>query len=104
MKPDKGVGIFYFRFLLTISEKCLIFLMAKQNLKLSCNEISAKREVTLNNLVRKILRNGNLTDKLCKDLYSVSGRPSIMHGLPKIHMQNILLRPIISSIGIFSYK
>ena len=30
--------------------------------------------------------------------------PGIMYGLPKTHKQNILLHPIISSIGRFSYK
>ena len=49
-------------------------------------------------------RNGNLTDKLYKDLYSVGARLGIMYGLPKIHKQNIRLRPIISSFGTFSYK
>ena len=54
--------------------------------------------MTLNNLHRKVLRNGNLTDKLYKDLYSIGARPGIMYDLPKIHKQSI------SSIGTFSYK
>ena len=45
-----------------------------------------------------------MTDKLYKDLYSVGARPGIMYGLPKTHKQNVPLRPIISSIGTFSYK
>ena len=42
------------------------------------NDISAKREVTLNNLLRKIFKNGNLTDKLYKDLYFVGARPGVL--------------------------
>ena len=45
-----------------------------------------------------------MTDKLYKYLYSVGARPVIMYGLPKIHKQNIPLRPIISPIGTFSSK
>ena len=39
-----------------------------------------------------------------KELYSIGARSGIMYGLPKTHKQNIPLRPIISSIGTFSYK
>ena len=45
-----------------------------------------------------------MNDKLYKDLYSVGARPGITYGLPKTHKQNVPLRPIISSIGTFSYK
>ena len=45
-----------------------------------------------------------MTEKLYKDLYFVGARPGIMYGLPKTYKQNVPLRPIISSIGTFSYK
>ena len=75
----------------------------KTKFKLCCDNISAKREVTLNNLLHKILRNGNLNDKFYKDLYSVGARPGIMYNLPEIHKQNIPLRPITSSILVLFY-
>ena len=85
-------------------QKMFNILNDKTKFKLCCNDIFANREVTLNNLLHKILRNGNLTDKLYKDLYSIGARPCIIYGLPKNQKQNIPLRPILSSIGTFSYK
>ena len=76
----------------------------KTKFKLCCNDLFAKREVAFNNSLRKILRNGNLTDKLYKDLYPIGTRPGIMYGLSQIHKQNISLRSILSSVGTFSYK
>ena len=103
MKPDKGVGVVILNSI-DYKRKMYDILNDKTKFTICSNDISAKREVTLNNLLRKILKNGNLTDKLYKDLYSVGARPGIMYGLPKTHKQNVPLRPIISSIGTFSYK
>ena len=94
MKPNEGVGVVISNSV-DYKQKMFDILTDKTKFKLCCNDMSAKREVILNNLLRKILRNGNLTDKLYKDLCSVGARPSIMYGLPKIHKQSIPLRPIL---------
>ena len=103
IKPDKGVGVVILN---SIYYKRKMYDILNDKIKFTkcSNNVSAKREVTSNNLLRKILKNGNLTDKLYKDLYSVGARPGIMYGLPKTHKQNVPLRPIIISIGTFSYK
>ena len=101
MKPDKGVGVVILNST-DYKRKMYDILNDKTKFTKCSNDISAKREVTLNNLLCKILKNGNLTNKLNKDLYSVGARPGII--LLKTHKQNVPLRPIISSIGTFSYK
>ena len=53
----------------------------------------------------KHLRN----DKLLNDdqynfMYPSGSRPGILYGLPKVHKQNVPLRPILSAIGTCGYK
>ena len=55
-------------------------------------------------MLRKISKNGCISEQMFKELYSVDARPGIMCDKPKTHKQNILLRPIISSFGKFSHK
>ena len=101
IKPDKGVGVVILNSI-DYKRKMYDILSDKTKFTKCSNDKSTKREVTLNYLLCKILKNGNLTDKLYKDLYSVGARPGIMYGLPKTHKQNVPLRPIISSICTFS--
>ena len=57
----------------------------------------------LNRILRKLLKQGYITRKICDDLFVSGSRPGFFYGLPKIHKPNAPLRPIISGVGTFCH-
>ena len=54
-------------------------------------------------ILRTIKTQGGLSDTTYKRLYPTSAVPSKFYGLPKIHKQGTLLRPIVSSTNAVTY-
>ena len=46
----------------------------------------------------------NLMTRSVQFMYPSVSRPGILYGLPKVHKQNVPLRPILSAIGTCGYK
>ena len=61
-----------------------------------------KLEDKLNRILRSIKDVMGTT--VYSDCYASGSRPGRLYGLPKIHKANVPMRPIISSIGTFSYN
>ena len=56
------------------------------------------------NILRSIKSEGRLEDHIYKKMYPTGASSPKLYGLPKIHKQNIPLRPIVSSQGSVSYE
>ena len=56
------------------------------------------------NTLRKWKRNGSISDKLYWKLYPELEEPQKCYGTLKIHKNNTLLRPIVSSCGSITYN
>ena len=56
------------------------------------------------NLLKSIKSKGGITDELYKRLYPTGAGSPKFYGLPKIHKPGMPLRPIVSSIGAFTYQ
>ena len=103
VKPNKAIGVAILNTIDYKNKMCDI-LNNKTKFNVRHNDFSSKREVILNNLLRKISKNGCISKHMYKELYSIDAGPKIMYGLPKTHKQNIPSRPIISSIDTFLIK
>ncbi len=53
---------------------------------------------------RKTKKDHRLPDQVCTNITPSGSRAGVMYGLPKIHKENIPVRPIISAIGTYNYK
>ena len=45
-----------------------------------------------------------ISEQLYQELSPIGFRPGILYGLPKVHKNNILLRPILSCVRTYSYN
>ena len=61
-------------------------------------------EDKINRNLKKLKDRNALTEDEYKQIYATGTSPGIMYGLPKIHKQNIPLRPILSSTNTPNYK
>ena len=55
------------------------------------------------NILKKVKAESGMQDNTYKKMYPTGASPPKFYGLPKIHKKNILLRPMVSSIGSVSY-
>ena len=55
------------------------------------------------NILRRIKTATGMQDNIYKKIYPTGASPPKFYGLPKIHKKNILLRPIVCSIGSVAY-
>ena len=37
-------------------------------------------------------------------IYTAGAKPGVLYGLPKVHKENLPIRPIISAIGTYNYN
>ena len=65
------------------------------------NDTLDTNENKLNRVLRKLLKQGHITNDLYNELFVSGSRPGFYYGLPKIHKPNAPLRPIISGVGTF---
>ena len=61
-------------------------------------------EDKLNRFLKKMHDNNHINETEYKRLYSTGSNPGIMYGLPKVHKNNIPLRPVLSSFKTHNYK
>ncbi|CAM4831585.1 unnamed protein product [Rotaria magnacalcarata] len=62
-----------------------------------------KREKLLNDLLKRLYNEHCITDQFHSIAGATGSYPGRLHGLPKIHKENVPLRPVLSSIGTFNY-
>ena len=63
-----------------------------------------KLERKNNRLVDKMVTDGIITSLQANSLKSRGSRPGVMYGLPKIHKQDVPMRPILSMSGSFNHS
>ena len=60
-------------------------------------------ENKLNRILRKLLKQGHITNDLYNELFASGSRHGFYYGLLKIHKANAPLRPINSGVGTFCH-
>ena len=63
-----------------------------------------KYEEKANRFIDKLYNNKIITEDLKGNLKSTGSRLGIMYGLPKVHKENVPLRPILSATNSFNYQ
>ena len=71
-------------------------------LKVDISSHILKLEDKLNRLLRSI--KDTIGDSIYNELHTSGSRPGFLYGLPKIHKLGNPIRPIISTIGTFTYN
>ena len=61
-------------------------------------------EDKINRNLKKLKENGIITESEYRQLFATGTSPGVMYGLPKIHKENIPVRPILSSTNTPNYK
>ena len=84
-------------------DKILDLLQDKDTYELLKKDPTNGFKTKLINMLRKWKNDKAITDKLYYKLYPTSDLPPRFYGLPKIHKNNVPLRPIVSSIGNITY-
>ncbi|XP_037800345.1 uncharacterized protein LOC119595258 [Penaeus monodon] len=103
-KPDKGKGIVllnrtdYIDKLSTSLSDSSKFQLLNVNLATHLLKLEDK----LNRIIRPLKT--ILDETIYHSIFSAGSRAGFMYGLPKVHKPGLPLRPIISSIGTFSYN
>jgi len=103
-KPDKGRGIVllsrtdYINKLSSILSDSSKFQLLNVNLATHLLKLEDK----LNRIIRPLKT--ILDETIYHSIFSAGSRAGFMYGLPKVHKPGLPLRPIISSIGTFSYN
>ncbi|XP_069976156.1 uncharacterized protein [Penaeus vannamei] len=103
-KPDKGRGILFLN-RTDYLDKISSILSDSSKFKVLNVDLAThllKLEDKLNRIVRPLKT--ILDEATYQSILASGSRPGFMYGLPKVHKPGIPLRPIISSIGAFSYN
>ena len=79
-------------------------LLQQSNYKKINSDPTNKHKNKLIGLLKTIKTQGGMNDNLYKRLYPTGANAPKFYGLPKVHKDNIPLRPIVSSVGSVSYE
>ena len=102
-KPDKGNGIVVLN-KEDYTSKVKDILSDVKKFKKLPNDPTDKREASLQRYLRVLKNKGALDDNTYKLIRPCGSNPARIYGLPKIHKQNVPLRPIVSAIGSYTYN
>ena len=67
-------------------------------------DVTVTRERRLQNKIRDLRKNGEISDEVFKQIMPRGSKAGILYGLPKIHKNGAPIRPIISAVGTYNYK
>nr|XP_027220817.1 uncharacterized protein LOC113813080 [Penaeus vannamei] len=103
-KPDKGRGVVILN-KYDYHQKLLSILDDHTKFKKITTKISTHL-IYLGDKLKRLLRaiKPSIGVSTYNFLSTSGSQPGMLYGLPKVHKPNILLRPIISSIGTFNYN
>ena len=102
IKPDKGNGVVILD-KNDYNTKSFDILSDYTKFRILNNDTLDTNENKLNRILRKLLKQGHITNDLYNELFISGSRPGFYYGLPKIHKPNAPLRPIISGVGTFCH-
>ena len=85
-------------------EKCEHLLNDEKTYKKLKGDPTRKYKAELGNVLRDLKDRKMITPDLHRKLYPTVDQPPRFYGLPKVHKNNIPLRPIVSSIGTITYE
>ena len=108
MRPDKGNGVIILD-RRAYNEKMYELLQDETKFKKLSNDPTLLREGQLQRYLRKLKKKGFFTDKSYENVYPSGSQPSRLYGLPKLNKTKMKtdvppFRPIVSSIGSYSYR
>jgi hypothetical protein len=105
-KPDKGNGVvlldridYNSKMLQILSDTTKFVPVVGDWLK-----ILFKIEDKLNRFIDELFKKGVIAENVRTQLKSTGSKFGIMYGLPKVHKQNLPLRPILSTVGTANYS
>ena len=102
-RPDKGKGVVLMDRCEYLSKLYTIVNDSSKFTQLS-HDPTEKRENRLQNFLYRLFKKGQLDEHTYKRIRPTGSVPSQLYGLPKLHKDNIPLRPIISQIGSYTYE
>jgi hypothetical protein len=101
-RPDKGRGIVLMDRHDYVN-KMLVILNDSSKFTCLSEDPTIKREGSLMKLLLRLQKENCITDEFLSTTRSTGSNPGRLYGLPKVHKQNVPLRPVLSSIGTFNY-
>ncbi|CAF4389133.1 unnamed protein product [Rotaria sp. Silwood2] len=101
-RPDKGRGIVLVNKSDYLSKMNAIL---DDSTKFRClfGDPTIQRERSLSNLLYRLKKNGHISQEFYNMTRPTGSNPERLYGLPKIHKENMPLRPVRSSIGTYNY-
>lgn len=106
LKPDKGNdallldrSAYVNKLLEVLNDRSKFRLLSDDVFKLTL-----KRKEELCSFLSRLHRSGETSDDDYELLVPCGSTLCVMYGLPKIHKQNVLLRPILSAIATYMYQ
>ena len=106
LKPDKGNGVVLLNKQDYINKVNTI--LSDSSKFETINDTAIKLVHRLESKIRlflgKLKKDSVISDSTYNDLAPTGTRPGILYGLPKIHKENVPIRPILSSIKTPAYK
>ncbi|CAF3533244.1 unnamed protein product [Rotaria socialis] len=101
-RPDKSRGIVVMNRQDYVN-KMLTILNDSTKFSFLLEDPTIKREKLLNDLLKRLYNEHCITDQFHCIAGATGSYPGRLYGFPKIHKENVPLRPVLSSIGTFNY-
>ena len=101
-RPDKGRGVVLMD-RQDYVDKMLTILNDSSKFSSLSEDPTLQRENSLRSLLRNLHDEGRITDQFYYSARPTGSSPGRLYGLPKVHKENVPLRPVLSSISTFNY-